>query len=148
MIIVLNGSAASGKGTLARMIAEHLNLSHYDFGLIFRGIADLRLTREWPAIERLVAQRMARMEFGQFVLNDSILTKRLVTEEAGLVAARLAVHEEKQLVAAAKRFVVHESFVADGRTISQIYPNADWHFQIGAEWGVAQERRRAYRAAI
>jgi cytidylate kinase len=35
MIITLSGPAASGKGTLAKMLAKELNLPHYDFGLIF-----------------------------------------------------------------------------------------------------------------
>lgn len=44
MIIAIDGPAAAGKGTLARRLAEHLNLAYLDTGLLYRavGVAVLR----------------------------------------------------------------------------------------------------------
>ena len=43
MIIAIDGPAASGKGTLAKRIAAHLDLPHLDTGLLYRAVArDLR----------------------------------------------------------------------------------------------------------
>ena len=39
--IAIDGPAASGKGTIARRIAEHLNLRHLDTGSLYRGVAAL-----------------------------------------------------------------------------------------------------------
>ncbi len=39
--IAIDGPAASGKGTIARRIAEHLGLRHLDTGLLYRGVAAL-----------------------------------------------------------------------------------------------------------
>ena len=39
MIIAIDGPAASGKGTLARRLAEHYGLPHLDTGLLYRATA-------------------------------------------------------------------------------------------------------------
>jgi CMP/dCMP kinase len=39
MIIAIDGPAASGKGTLAKRLAEHYGLRHLDTGLIYRAVA-------------------------------------------------------------------------------------------------------------
>ena len=38
MIIAIDGPAAAGKGTLARRLAQHLNLAYLDTGLIYRAV--------------------------------------------------------------------------------------------------------------
>ena len=45
MIIAIDGPAASGKGTLARRLAEHLDLPHLDTGLLYRCVAGLMLAQ-------------------------------------------------------------------------------------------------------
>ena len=39
MIIAIDGPAASGKGTLAKRLAEHYGFRHLDSGLLYRGVA-------------------------------------------------------------------------------------------------------------
>ncbi|MGB6656351.1 MAG: nucleoside monophosphate kinase, partial [Methylovirgula sp.] len=39
MIIAIDGPAASGKGTLARRLAQDFNLPHLDTGLLYRATA-------------------------------------------------------------------------------------------------------------
>jgi len=39
--IAIDGPAASGKGTIARRIAEELGLRHLDTGMLYRGVAAL-----------------------------------------------------------------------------------------------------------
>ena len=39
MIIAIDGPAASGKGTLARRLAQHFGVPHLDTGLLYRAIA-------------------------------------------------------------------------------------------------------------
>lgn len=38
-VIAIDGPAASGKGTLARMLAEHLHFEHLDSGILYRSFA-------------------------------------------------------------------------------------------------------------
>ena len=40
-IIAIDGTAASGKGTLAKRIATHFNYAHLDTGKLYRGLAYL-----------------------------------------------------------------------------------------------------------
>src|SRR5262245_43633359 len=39
MIVAIDGPAASGKGTLAKRIAERFGLEHLDSGLLYRAVA-------------------------------------------------------------------------------------------------------------
>ena len=39
MIIAIDGSAGSGKGSLAKKLSKELNLNHLDTGLLYRIIA-------------------------------------------------------------------------------------------------------------
>ena len=39
MIIAIDGPAASGKGTIARRLAEHMGVPHLDTGLLYRATA-------------------------------------------------------------------------------------------------------------
>jgi len=142
MIIVLNGPAASGKGTLARALASHLQLPHYDFGLMFRAVALLRLRHDWTTIIELIGARRLCVSAGCILLDGLDMSAHLVQESVGLIAAQLATREEACLVDAARSLVRHESFVADGRTISQIFPDADWHFQIVVDQELAKQRRQ------
>ncbi|MEC7172856.1 MAG: (d)CMP kinase, partial [Pseudomonadota bacterium] len=50
MIIAVDGSAASGKGTLAKRLAGHFNLAHLDTGTLYRALG-LHLLRSGASIE-------------------------------------------------------------------------------------------------
>ena len=39
IVIAVDGPAASGKGTIARALAEHFGLPHMDTGMLYRGVA-------------------------------------------------------------------------------------------------------------
>src|SRR5271154_3696172 len=45
MIIAIDGPAASGKGTLARRLAQHYGLPHLDTGLLYRATAAALIDR-------------------------------------------------------------------------------------------------------
>lgn len=101
MIIALGGPAGAGKGTLAKMLAKHLGLPHYDFGLMFRAIA----------FSNFQVQSL-KIENEKILFNDYDITEVLKTEEVGLLAAKMA-HLLKDY---AISLVRHKDFVYDGRT--------------------------------
>ena len=43
--IAIDGHAASGKGTIAKSVADHFGLSYLDTGLIYRAVAQLALLK-------------------------------------------------------------------------------------------------------
>ena len=57
MIIAIDGSAGSGKGTLAKNLSKKLNLKHLDTGVLFRIIAsqaiDLGIDNEDERLKEL-----------------------------------------------------------------------------------------------
>ena len=52
LIIAIDGPAASGKGTLARRIADYYHLRHLDTGLTYRAVAHMMLREGWPLDDR------------------------------------------------------------------------------------------------
>jgi cytidylate kinase len=138
VIIAISGPSASGKGTLARMLAEHLNLPHYDFGLMFRTIAFLSSRFSLEHIFKFAKYGWIRVEgWGEiwFKYNNGpvSLFKDLKTERVGLIAADIASRNLSVMIAISQTMVRHIDFVCDGRTCgSEIYPDAEYKFYIAA----------------
>jgi len=60
MIIAIDGPAASGKGTLGKLIAEHFGFAHLDTGLLYRAVARDVLARGAALDDEQVAVECAR----------------------------------------------------------------------------------------
>ena len=60
MIIAIDGPAASGKGTLARRLAAHYQLSHLDTGLLYRATARALMEADKPLDDEAAAVAAAR----------------------------------------------------------------------------------------
>jgi cytidylate kinase len=118
MIIALDGPAASGKGTLARRLAQHFGLPHLDTGLLYRATARAlieageRLDDERRAVE--AARGLALMDF-----DEEQLRGREMGEAASVVAAIPAVREA--LFDMQRSFASRpEGAVLDGRDIGTV----------------------------
>ncbi len=85
MIIALDGPAASGKGTLARRLAEAFNLAYLDTGSLYRatGVATLRAGGD-PANEADAVRSAKALDITTFSPSD------LRTEAAGVAASQVA----------------------------------------------------------
>jgi CMP/dCMP kinase len=140
MIIAIDGPAASGKGTLAKRIAQHLRLPHLDTGLLYRAVGREMLDRGHDLNDREAAARVA----GALQLSW-LDDERLRTGDAGIAASRIAVIPEVR--AALKQFQVdfaHQKggAVLDGRDIgSVIAPDADLKIWVTATPEVRAARR-------
>ena len=85
MIIALDGPAASGKGTLARRLAEAFNLAYLDTGSLYRatGVATLRAGGD-PSQEADAVKAAKTLDLSGFTPAD------LRTEAAGVAASQVA----------------------------------------------------------
>ena len=94
MIIAVDGTAASGKGTLAKRLAEYFNLAYLDTGALYRGVA-LRLLRRSEDADTspdLAASEAQLLTLDD--LNDPDLrlesTSAMASKVAGIPAVRQA----------------------------------------------------------
>ena len=86
MIITIDGPAASGKGTLARRLADHFKLPHLDTGLIYRAVAARVLAEGRPLDDIEAAVTAARaVDLGK--LDRDRLGGAALGEAASRVAA-------------------------------------------------------------
>ncbi len=140
MIIAIDGPAASGKGTLARKLAEHFDLPHLDTGLLYRATARALI----EAGERLddvdaavaAARGLALQDF-----DEAQLRGRSMGEAASLVAALPPVRHA--LAAAQRGFALRpEGAVLDGRDIGTVIcPEADVKIYVTASPQTRAQRR-------
>jgi cytidylate kinase len=90
MIIAVDGPAASGKGTLARRLADHYGLAHLESGLLYRAAAlQVLLFGGDPADPKDAEAGAKRVRFDQ--LADPRLKEERISNAASLVAAIPAV---------------------------------------------------------
>jgi cytidylate kinase len=86
MIVTLDGPAASGKGTLARMLAEHLKVPHLDTGLLYRSVGE-KLLRQGRALDDVGAALEAAKSVNLADLDRERLSAAGLGEAASRVAA-------------------------------------------------------------
>ena len=141
-VVAIDGPAASGKGTLARRIAEHFALAHLDTGALYRATAFLVLDQAGDPADPIIAAGAAR-HVDHRLLSDPRLRGEVVAAAASVVAAIPAVR--CTLLNWQQDFAAHppapaKGAVLDGRDIgSVVCPAADVKLFITA---TAEERAR------
>ncbi|SEQ63355.1 cytidylate kinase [Faunimonas pinastri] len=118
LVIAIDGPAASGKGTLARLLATHYGLRHLDTGLTYRAVANALLELGDELGDEAAAIRAAHdLDFATFDRDH------LALPEIGEAASRIAVMPElrKVLVSRQRAFAEDEpGAVLDGRDIGTV----------------------------
>jgi cytidylate kinase len=124
MIIAIDGPAASGKGTLAKRLAEHYRLPHLDTGLLYRGVGRAVLDAGHDLADETAA-REAASRLAVEALNEDRLRGPEMGEAASVVAAFPAVRA--LLLDVQRRFAAQPGgAVLDGRDIGTVIaPGAD-----------------------
>jgi cytidylate kinase len=145
LIIAIDGPAASGKGSLARRLAERFGLAHLDTGKLYRatGLGVLEVGGD-PA-DPIAAEKAARsLDFSRVA--DPRLSQEDVARAASLVAAIPAVRVA--LLDTQRRFAHYppppaKGAVLDGRDIGTVVcPDANVKLFL-----VASMESRAFRRA-
>jgi cytidylate kinase len=141
-VIAIDGPAASGKGTLARRLAEHLGFAHLDTGALYRATAFLVLDQAGDPADPVVAARAAGLVHPQLLL-DPRLRGEAVSAAASMVAAIPLVRQT--LLNLQRNFAAHppkpaKGAILDGRDIgSVVCPAAEVKLFVTAS---AKERAR------
>ncbi len=142
MIIAVDGPTASGKGTVAKFLAEHYGLKRLDTGSLYRAVGLAVLDAGGDPSSATAAVKAA-----EALDLDAIDESRIRSSAAGLAASKVAVIPEVRAVLrrAQQVFAADPAgAVLDGRDIGTVIcPNADVKLFVTASLEARTHRRLA-----
>ena len=148
-VIAIDGPTASGKGTVASLVAEKLGFHYLDSGALYRLVA-LASEKKGINVENglelglLVPKLLILFKNGRILLDGEDVTDAIRTENMGLRASALAIHPQVRsaLVGLQRSFRQSPGLVADGRDMaSAIFPDAVLKVFLTATAAARAERR-------
>jgi cytidylate kinase len=139
-IVAIDGPSASGKGTVAQLLAEQFGYDYLDTGALYRILAYHTLQHNIaPDDENAIAKLAVHIDFTQ--------TKGLPirSEEISSTASQIAVHKKvREVLNKIQKDFPHgkKGVIIDGRDIGTvIFPDADCKFYITASVDERAKRR-------
>ena len=144
-VIAIDGTASSGKGTLAIKLSKSTGFDHLDSGLLYRVYAYefLKRSKDLSKVENIT------IDFSMFNSLDKLSIKNLRSEEISKAASLIAknTHVRKSLINIQRKIADHpkggKGSVIDGRDItSVIIPKAEIKFYVDANIKIRAKRRQ------
>jgi cytidylate kinase len=147
-VVTIDGPSASGKGSLARNLAEYLDFSILDSGLLYRVYAYFHnLNLDIEEIPLLI-QKDISFKFNHkdvIVLNDKEdITSELRSEKMAKKASELSSlpTTRENLLSIQRNFYQNKGLVADGRDMGTVvFPEAKLKIFLTASAEIRAERR-------
>lgn len=147
LIIAVDGPAASGKSSIAKLVAQKLNIQYFSSGQIYRAIAYLChlnkiLPLENPQLENFLSSLKLVIKNNQIYYKElelteiirSPLAEKIVSEYAKIPLIR------SYVLKFLREFGEKHSVIMDGRDIAtMVFPNTPYKFYIYAS---VQERAK------
>ena len=140
MVVAIDGPAGSGKSTIAKMLAEKLNITFLNSGSFYRAItlalirANIDFSSEQAILDCAKAQKL-EYKNSHLILNDedveSLLHSDLVDAHVAQVSAIVSI---RHLVNARLHEITKTlSIVCEGRDMTTVvFPDADYKFFLDA----------------
>ena len=140
-IVAIDGTAASGKGTLAKKTANHFGFKYLDTGILYRVVAYYLKTAEIHSeISKQNVQDSLRL-----LINKDFQLSHLRNEEISLKASIISKNKivRDNLLTYQREFAMQEGgTVLDGRDIGTVVcPNADIKIFVDADIEIRAKRR-------
>jgi cytidylate kinase len=136
LVIAVDGPAGAGKSTIAKIIADKLNINYIDTGAMYRAVTykvlqnNIDTTDEQAIIEVAKASEIDFKD-NNIYLDGKILKEEIRTPEVSNNVSNVAqIKEVRYLMVDVQREIGNRSSVIlDGRDIgSYVFPNADYKF--------------------
>jgi cytidylate kinase len=148
-VIAIDGPSASGKGTVAEMVAKALGFRYLDSGALYRLVTLAAINASADLGDEPVLSRIAQdMEIdfceGKTWLGGRDVTADLRSEAVSAAASRVAAHPSvrKALLGRQRGFRRAPGLVADGRDMgSVVFPDAPLKVFLTADVATRAERR-------
>ena len=140
-IVAIDGTAASGKGTLAKKTANHFGFKYLDTGILYRVVAYYLISSKIHSeISKQNVQDSLRL-----LINKDFQLSHLRNEEISLKASIISKNKivRDSLLAYQREFAMQEGgTVLDGRDIGTVVcPNADIKIFVDADIEIRAKRR-------
>ncbi|MBQ6631495.1 MAG: (d)CMP kinase [Romboutsia sp.] len=154
LVIAVDGPAGAGKSTIAKLIADKLNINYIDTGAMYRAVTYKCLQNNIDINNEEEVINMAKecdIDFkdNNIYLNGNILKDEIRTMEVSNNVSNVAkIKEVRYLMVDIQRNIGKmSSVILDGRDIgSYVFPNADYKFFLVA---TPEERgNRRYKELI
>ena len=142
-IVAIDGTAGSGKGTIAKGISSKFNFSYFDTGIIYRGLAQKVIHRYGENFSQLNAVSEAQI-LDIKKIDESKIRNPLIDKYSSIIAS---ISEVRKIVVKIQRDFKekskdHKGIVVDGRDIGTvIFPNANIKLFISASIEERAKRR-------
>ena len=149
-IIAIDGPSSSGKGTIAKIVAQKLGFSYLDSGSIYRALALLVLRygyteNDLEKILDLIKHELSlTFKNDGLYLNDENIEFAIRDEKVGMWASNLGKNAEirNNLLSYQKKFAECDNLVTDGRDMgSVVFPQAILKIFLSASAQKRAERR-------
>ncbi|MEY2797196.1 MAG: hypothetical protein RLZZ119_677 [Pseudomonadota bacterium] len=148
-VIAIDGPTASGKGTVAMHVANHLGFHYLDSGALYRLVALASQQKgispsDYQALGELALAMQIKFKNGLIFLGNLDVTEGIRDESIGIRASQIAVYPEVRdaLLAVQRGFRRDPGLVADGRDMaSRIFTDAVLKVFLTASVEARAERR-------
>ena len=148
-VIAIDGPSASGKGTVAQLVAQHLGFHYLDSGALYRivALAARRMDIGWQdayTLGNLAKTLQINFNNDDIYLNNDLITNEVRSEEISRGASEVAVHPQVRdaLMDLQQGFRKPPGLVADGRDMaSVVFRDAKLKIFLTASAEIRAERR-------
>ena len=140
MVVAIDGPCGSGKGTIAKLLSEKLNLVNIDTGATYRCLAlktlenNIELKDEQKIIQ-LSENLNVEFKDGKVFLDGQDVSKKIREKEVTQIVSPISsiVEVRKNMVELQRKMASTYDVILEGRDITTVvFPNAEYKFYLDA----------------
>ena len=151
MIITIDGPAASGKSTTAKLVAKKMNFIHLDTGSMYRAITYFFLNNNIDISNNEIKNHLndikleiTGISYNQVILNNINITDKIRTTAIDNNVSKVSalIDVRNYLICFQRQICKNKNVVVEGRDIgTNVFPNAKYKFYITADVKIRAIRR-------